>query len=88
MSKTVKKVQKKSTSERTKASTLPSVIELITASRAQVNEFDIDHALRILLYQDKYGLGDYKIYNTDLYTYDGQHITIRPSTQGHEESKG
>lgn len=61
-------------SKRTK---LPRRIELIMASTALVNEFELAHAIRILKLQDKQKLGDYKIFNTDLYEYDGTTIVKR-----------
>jgi hypothetical protein len=64
---------------------LPKKIELIIESNALVREFDTDHAIRILKLQDKIKLGDYKIYNTDLYAYDGTTIVRREQQNPEQE---
>ena len=59
-----------------KITTLPAKIELISKTTARVREFDLSHALRILEYQHKTGLGTLTIYNTDLYKTDDLNRTI------------
>jgi len=71
-----------------KITTLPAKIELIGKTTGRVREFELSHALRILAYQHKNGLGDLTIYNTDLYQTDERNLTIsiRTKDEGSEGS--
>jgi hypothetical protein len=66
-------------------------IELISKTSGVVKEYNLDHATRILRYQEQSGLGNKEIYNTLLYTYDQGAINIRTedtATQGHSTDRG
>lgn len=71
-----------------KITKLPAKIELISKTTGRVREFELSHALRILEYQYKNGLGNYTLYNTDLYQIDGLNrtISIREQLEGSKQS--
>lgn len=79
--------RKKREGSSTSLSILPSKIELIDASNGNVKEFNTDHAQRILALQTKMGMGSYKLYNTELYTYDEGSRTIKQNIKP-EPSEG
>lgn len=70
-----------------KITTLPAEIELIGKTTGRVREFELSHALRILAYQHKTGLGNFTLYNTDLYQLDEHNLTIsiREKLEGGEQ---
>jgi hypothetical protein len=49
---------------------MPSHIELISEKTGRVREFELSHAQTILSYTSKTKLGNYKLYNTELYQLD------------------
>lgn len=66
-------------------------IELISTKNGVVKEYNLDHAIRILIYKKRTGLGSQEIFNTLLYSYDQGAITIRPEkpdTKGHSTNRG
>jgi hypothetical protein len=71
---------------------LPSHIELVSSKTGQVREFETSHAQSILNLQTKSGMGNFELYNTQLYKIDGQTGAIstkeQPSSDEHIPDQG
>lgn len=66
-------------------------IELISTKNGVVKEYNLDHAIRILDYQKRTGLGSQEIFNTLLYSYyegDIKRRPEKPDTEGHNVDRG
>lgn len=70
---------------------LPKKLELISKTNGVVKEYSLDHAIRILGYQDKTGIGTKELFNTLRYKYDKGTINIRTediATEGYSSNGG